>query len=136
MTAILTTPALDVGLITADLESQTRFYGEILGLKPAGSVEIPNVGTITRFSVGHSTLRLMVPAADPVRPSRAGGFAGSIGIGYIGLRIANLAEVVDAVTASGVRVVVPIRVIRSGVQVALVEDAEGNTVELMQDDAS
>lgn len=135
MTAELTTPALDVGLITANLDAQIRFYGEILGLAPAGNVEIPNVGTITRFAAGHSTLRLMVPATDPSPPSRTGGFSGTVGIGYIALRIANLAELIDEVSAAAFRIVVPIRFLRPGVQVALVEDADGNIVELMQDNA-
>lgn len=136
MTATLATPALDVGLITANLATQSRFYGDMLGLKPAGSVEIPNVGTITRFMAGHSTLRLMVPVADPATPSHAGGFTGTIGIGYIALRVTNLAEVIAQITAADFKIVVPIRVLRPGVEVALVEDADGNTIELMQDDAS
>ncbi|MEZ5709818.1 MAG: VOC family protein [Blastomonas sp.] len=136
MTIELTTPAIDVGLITSNLAGQTRFYGEVLGLAASGSVEIPHVGTITRFAAGQSTLRLMVPEKAPASPARDGGFVGTVGIGYIALRIANLAEMVKRVEDAGFVIAIPIRTLRPGVEVALVEDADGNTVELMQESAS
>jgi glyoxylase I family protein len=136
MVAKLTNPQLDIGLVSADIAGPTRFYHDVLGFPLAGSVGIPNVGQVTRFQVGNSILRVLVPIAAPVRSRGEGGFSGTVGIGYLALKIGNLAEIVDRVAAAGFAVTVPIRTLRPGVQVALVEDADGNTVELMEEGAA
>lgn len=136
MSARLAAPQLDIGLVSADIAGPTRFYHEVLGFPLAGSIDIPSVGQVTRFQVGNSILRILVPIAAPARSLAEGGFSGTIGIRYLALKIANLAETVDRVAAAGFAVAVPIRTLRPGVQVALVEDADGNTVELMEDNAS
>jgi predicted enzyme related to lactoylglutathione lyase len=129
----LTQSCLDVGIVTNDLEGQIRFYGETLGLSARGSVDIPGMGTITRFSVGESMLRLLVPLQPAAATASEGGFAATQGIRYIALKIAGLAEVVGRIEAAGFRITVPIRELRPGVRVALVEDGDGNTVELMEE---
>ena len=136
MSARLAAPQLDIGLVSADIAGPTRFYHDVLGFPLAGSVDIPGVGQVTRFQVGNSILRVLVPIAAPARPPAGRGFSGTIGIRYLALKIANLTETVDRVAAAGFAVAVPIRTLRPGVQVALVEDADGNTVELMEDNAS
>lgn len=128
----LTHPALDVGIVTHDLAGQTRFYADVLGLPVTGSVDIPNVGAITRLAVGESTLRLMVPV-NPAQPApQAGGFAGTQGIRYLVLKVSGLAETVDRIAEAGFAIAVPLHELRPGVRVALVEDSDGNTVELME----
>jgi glyoxylase I family protein len=136
MVAILTNPHLDIGLVSADIAGPTRFYHEVLGFPLAGSIDIPGVGQVARFQVGNSILRVLVPVAAPARSEAKGGFSGTVGIRYLALKIGNLAETVDRVAAAGFVIAVPIRTLRPGVLVALVEDADGNTVELMEDAAS
>ncbi len=136
MVAILTNPQLDIGLVSADIAGPTRFYHDVLGFPLAGSIDIPGVGQVTRFQVGNSILRVLVPVAAPARSETKGGFSGTVGIRYLALKIANLAETIDRVAAAGFAIAVPIRTLRPGVLVALVEDADGNTVELMEDAAS
>ncbi|OCC25735.1 bleomycin resistance protein [Croceicoccus estronivorus] len=127
---------LEVGLVSNDIEGQTRFYSETLGLPVEGNVEIPQVGRITRFRAGGSVLRVLVPLTPAAGASREGGFAGTEGIRYIALKVSNLAELVQRVTDAGFNVVIPIRTLRPGVDVALVEDSDGNTIELMEEHAS
>lgn len=130
---ILAKPSLDVGLVTNDPVGQTRFYGDTLGLPNAGSVDIPGVGTITRFAVGDSVLRLLVPIQAAAPESRAGSFAATQGIRYLALRITGLAGMVNRIAEAGYRIAMPLRELRPGVAVALVEDSDGNTVELMEE---
>lgn len=132
MAAILAKPQLDAGLVSTDVEQLSRFYGEVLGFPSAGSVDIPNVGQVTRFQIGDSILRVLVPLKPP-EAQAAVGFAGAVGIRYISLKISNLSDVVDSIKSAGFTVSVPIQTLRPGVQVALVEDPDGNTVELMEE---
>ena len=134
MTVILAGEQIDVGLVSAAADGPLRFYHELLGFPLAGSVQIPNVGHVTRIQVGHSVLRVLVPEKMPAPPPGSDGtFSDRVGIGYLALKIANLSETVDRVAAAGFAVTVPIRTLRPGVRVALVEDADGNTVELMEE---
>jgi glyoxylase I family protein len=126
--------SLDAGIVTKNPQAAQRFYGEVLGLPLAGELEIPNYGLVRRYTVGDSTLRVFVPTAEPATEGSREGFASQTGIRYLTLSITNLEQVVAEVEAAGFRVPVPIRDLRPGVRVAQVEDAEGNTVELMQED--
>jgi catechol 2,3-dioxygenase-like lactoylglutathione lyase family enzyme len=129
-------PALDVGIVTSALSDQVRFYSQLLGFPSAGEVEIPGVGTIHRLAAGSSILRLMVPENAPAKAPDAGFFTGMEGIRYLAIRVSDLAELVGRIEAEGFRVLVPTRELRPGVQVAIVADADGNAVELMEDNAS
>ncbi|ABQ68209.1 VOC family protein [Rhizorhabdus wittichii] len=135
MAARLAKPSLDAGLVSNDLDGLIRFYNGVLGLPLAGSVDIPNVGQVTRFQVGDSVLRVLVPL-DPAQPPPAGPrFSSTAGIRYLALRIGNLAETVEQVAQAGFTIAVPLHTLRPGVRVALVEDADGNTIELMEESA-
>ncbi len=136
MTAKLACDQIDVGIVSAAIEGPLRFYHELLGFPLAGRVEIPNVGQITRIQIGNSVLRVLIPVKPPAPAARGDVFSDRVGIGYVALKISNLSETVHRVVGAGYIVSVPIRTLRPGVRVALVEDADGNTVELMEQDAA
>ena len=127
--------ALDAGIVTIDGERAAHFYGEVLGLPLAGEVRLPDIGLIRRYAAGDSTLRVFVPDTRPQRESSRDGMASQTGIRYLTLTSSNLDETVAAVTAAGYKVPVAIRDLRPGVRVAQVEDADGNAIELMQQDS-
>lgn len=133
MAVTLAKSFLDAGIVTKDPENAHRFYGEALGLPLEGENEIPQYGTVRRYSVGDSTLRVFIPLQLPVSEGSRGGFASQTGIRYLTLYTSNLDEAVAVVEAAGFKVPVPVRELRPGVLVAQVEDADGNTVELMQE---
>ncbi|MBP8926436.1 MAG: VOC family protein [Pseudomonadales bacterium] len=127
--------ALDAGIVTVDGDRAAHFYGEVLGLPQAGEVQLPGIGLVRRYAIGDSTLRVFVPQARPQREGSRDGMASQTGIRYLTLMISNLDEAVAAIAAAGYKVPVAIRVLRPGVRVAQVEDADGNAIELMQQDA-
>ena len=49
---------LDAGIVTRDVESLSRFYGDLLGLPLAGEIRMPGIGLIRRYAVGSSTLQI------------------------------------------------------------------------------
>ena len=126
---------LDAGIVTRDLASAARFYGEVLGFPLAGEITLPGIGLVRRYAVGESTLRIFVPEVPPAHEDRREGFAGRTGIRYLTLAIANLEQSVAAVAAAGFRVPMAPKELRPGVRVAQIQDGDGNTIELMQHDA-
>tara|TARA_R110001592_G_scaffold363371_1_gene685478 strand:- start:87477 stop:87887 length:411 start_codon:yes stop_codon:yes gene_type:complete len=128
----LTRSCLDAGLVTCNEAAAVKFYGEVLGLPPAGELAIDGIGIIKRFQVGESTLRIVVAESEPAMKASTDGFMSQTGLRYITLMIGNLDETVAAVKASGFRVPVDVMTLRPGTRVAQVEDADGNTIELME----
>jgi catechol 2,3-dioxygenase-like lactoylglutathione lyase family enzyme len=124
---------LDAGIVTKDPDMAHRFYGEALGLPLGEEREIPGYGTVRRYAVGDSVLRVFVPVTEPATEGSRDGFASQTGIRYLTLYVRNLEQVVAEVEASGFRVAVAVRDLRPGVRVAQVEDADGNAVELMEE---
>jgi glyoxylase I family protein len=133
MRAVLQKPLLDAGIVTTDLAAAHRFYGELLGFPVVGEVEFPGVGFIRRYAVGDSTLRVFVPQTPPASAGSRDGFASQTGIRYLTIYVSNLEALVAALAEAGFKVPVPVRELRPGVAVAQVEDADGNTVELTQE---
>ena len=133
MSAILQKPLLDAGLVTTNLAAAHRFYGELLGFPVVGEVEFPDVGFIRRYAVGDSILRVFVPQTLPAAEGSREGFASQTGIRYLTIYISNLEAVVAALADAGFKIPVPVRELRPGVLVAQAEDADGNTVELTQE---
>ena len=133
MTVILSKPLLDAGIVTSNPKSAHRFYGEVLGLPLQCEVEIPQYGTVTRYEVGDSVLRIFEPLQAPSSEGSREGFASQTGIRYLTLYISNLDDAVAAVTAAEFQVTTAPRDLRPGVRVAQVQDADGNTIELMEE---
>ncbi|MBW2939906.1 VOC family protein [Zhongshania aquimaris] len=132
MPVILAKPVLDAGIVTKDMESAHRFYGTTLGLTVAGEIDIPSYGLVRRYTVGDSTLRIYLPTKEPNSEGSRNGFATQTGIRYLTLYVCNLDDATDAVKNAGFKIAVAVRELRPGVRVSQVEDADGNTVELME----
>ncbi len=131
MQAELTVPALDLGVVTADAERTLAFYRDTLGLVPDGQVSFPGLGVLHRLRCGHSTLKILALEDEPAARAPAGGFAAATGFRYCTLHVANLDAVVAECRERGHAVVVDVRPLRPGVRVAMVEDPDGNAIELM-----
>jgi glyoxylase I family protein len=133
MAVKLSKRVLDAGIVSKDPETAQHFYGDVLGLPLQGEVDIPQYGTVIRYSVGDSVLRVFVPLQTPASEGSREGFASQTGIRYLTLYISNLDEAVAGVEAAGFKVTTAPRDLRPGVRVAQVEDADGNTIELMEE---
>ncbi len=131
MAVVLTRSGLDLGIVTADAARALAFYRDTLGLAPDGEVSFPGVGTVHRLRCGESRIKIL--AADPAPPARApgGGFHAATGFRYCTLAVANLDEIVAACRASGATIPVEPRPLRPGTRAAMVEDPDGNTLELI-----
>ena len=124
--------AIDIGIITQDIEAMLSFYRDAVGLEFEAAIPFPGGGTMHRFKAGDSIVKIieLEPAAAAHAPPR--GIRGATGYRYWTLHVDQLAASVEPLGAAGYRVVVPPREIRQGVSIAIVADPDGNWVEFLE----
>lgn len=124
-------PAIDLGIITNNLEAMLSFYRDTLGLELEATIPMPGGGEMNRFKVGESIVKIIETDPKPEVEAAPGGIRGATGYRYWTLHVNDLAAAVAAVKEAGHKVVVPEKTIREGVTIAIVADPDGNWVELL-----
>ena len=117
--------------MTDDAARALAFWRDTLGLVPDGELPFPGVGIVHRLRCGASTVKLLALEKPPAARAPRGGFSAATGLRYCTLTVANLDALVDECRARGYAIPVPVRPLRPGARVAMVEDPDGNTVELI-----
>ncbi|SNR65401.1 VOC family protein [Blastococcus mobilis] len=130
MTVELTKDSIDLGVVTKDPAACLAFYRDVLGLKDLGESPMPG-GTMHRLGCGTSVIKLISPRKPPAAEAPPGGLRGGTGYRYWTISVSNLPEVVAAAESAGHPVVVPPTELRPGVSIAMIEDPDGNWVELL-----
>ena len=124
--------AIDIGIIAKDIDAMLAFYREALGLEFEAAIPMPGGGTMNRFKVGDSIIKVI--ELDPKAPLEAppGGIRGASGYRYWTIHVDNLEECVATIESAGHKVVMPAKKIREGITIAIVEDPDANWVELLE----
>ena len=124
--------AIDIGIVAKDIDAMMNFYGEVMGLELEGSIDMPGGGTMNRFKVGDSVIKVI--ELDPAAPADAapGGIRGATGYRYWTITVGNLEACVAKAAEAGAKIVVPAKVVRAGVTIAIIADPDGNWVELLE----
>jgi catechol 2,3-dioxygenase-like lactoylglutathione lyase family enzyme len=124
---------VQIGIVPTDLEASLHFYRDVLGFEYLGPVPVIEGRILHRFAVDGGILKLLEqPASSPppaVSP-RPGAFQTATGIRWITLHVDDL----DGYTERCREQVwqVGTTEIRPGVRFAIVEDPDGNAVELVE----
>ena len=84
--------------------------------------------------MGESVVKIVQLERAPPADAPPGGIPGATGYRYWTIHISNLAAVVEICERAGHKVIVPPKVIRPGVTIAMIVDPDGNWVELLQAD--
>jgi catechol 2,3-dioxygenase-like lactoylglutathione lyase family enzyme len=127
-----TKDSIDLGIITTNGPAMLAFYRDVLGLAHQGDMPMPTGGTMHRLLCGTSLIKLVVPDKDPKNRPAPGGLAGGTGYRYWTVTVSNLDEVVAAAQRAGRSIPIPRRKVRAGVEIAMIEDPDGNWVELLE----
>ena len=93
---------------------------------------MPGGGKMTRLKCGSTVIKLVVQGRPPKASAAPGGLAGATGYRYWTITVDNLAEATRACADAGYKVAVPVTEIRPGVSISMIEDPDGNWVELLQ----
>jgi catechol 2,3-dioxygenase-like lactoylglutathione lyase family enzyme len=125
--------AIDLGVVVRDKDAALKFYRDTLGLKPVGEAAGSQPGiVVVRLACGDSQIKLWTGAKPSATAPAGGPTASSTGNRYWTIHITNLDEMVAASKAGGYKVAWEPREVRPGVRVAMIEDPDGNWVELLE----
>jgi catechol 2,3-dioxygenase-like lactoylglutathione lyase family enzyme len=128
----LTKDSIDIGIVVKDPAASLAFYRDTLGMELVGEGPMPFGGTMYRLMCGSSTIKLVHLVNEPPAGAPPGGIAGGFGYRYWTISVSNLEEATAAVASAGYKVAVPVREIRDGVSISIVEDPDGNWVEFLR----
>lgn len=123
--------SIDLGIVTTNGPAMVGFYRDVLGLVPEGELKMP-FGTMHRLLCGTTVVKLVVPDKAPPAKPAPGGLAGATGYRYFTVTVSNLDEVVAAAQAAGRAIPIKRTKVRDGVEIAMIEDPDGNWVELLE----
>ena len=128
----ITKESIDIGLVTDNIDAMNAFYQGTLGLELEAVLDMAGGMQMTRLLAGTTVVKLVTFPTAPEGNNPPGGLAGGRGIRYFTITVDNLEEAVKECTDAGYANPVPIRESRPGVNIAMIEDPDGNWVELLQ----
>ena len=123
--------AIDIGIITNNLDKMLAFYRDSLGLEVESVIDMPGGGVMHRYKAGDSIVKVIETDPSPKVDAAPGGIRGATGYRYWTLHVTDINELVNSLQAEGVEIVVPVKTIRDGITIAIVADPDGNWVELL-----
>jgi len=127
-----TSDAIDIGIVTTNDIEMLNFYQNLLGLKKEVEIPFPGLGLVNKLSFGSGYIKILVLENDPTNINPTGNFSTSNGIRYVTINLSNLDEILESCNANNINIINPGTVIRPGVTVAIIQDPDGNLLELMQ----
>lgn len=123
--------AIDLGIVTRNPDEMVAFYRDVLGFIEEPSTPFPMGGVMFRLWCGDSLIKIVAPDPAPEQAPVAGAIANATGYRYWTMRVNNLADIMAQCETAGAKVVVPLREVRPGVTIGMVEDPDGNWVEFV-----
>jgi len=127
----LTKNSIDLGIVTKNGEAALKFYRDTLGFTHEGDIPMPGGGTMHRLLCGESLIKIVELDKAPAAEAAPGGIRTATGYRYWTISVSNMTDVLKACEEGGYKIAVPETEIRPGVTIAMVEDPDGNWVELL-----
>jgi lactoylglutathione lyase len=136
---------LELGLCVDDLERSIAFYRDFLGFTFVSSIETSAEAAIASgfANDGYTVVRLQLPTGERLKLFKPGGILdparararplSRVGFAYLTLIVADITVLMARLAAKGfpARSLTPYR-LRDNVLVALIDDPDGNVVELVE----
>jgi predicted enzyme related to lactoylglutathione lyase len=128
----LSKDSIDLGIVVSDEATALAFYCDTLGLPKIGEADM-GIGTMHRLMAGTSMIKIWVMKDGISGKAPTGGpRAGVGGNRYWTMSVSNLDEMAASAKDAGYKVPTPPTEIRPGVRIAMIEDPDGNWVELLE----
>jgi catechol 2,3-dioxygenase-like lactoylglutathione lyase family enzyme len=128
----LSKSAIDLGIVAESAEPMLHFYRDTLGLELEATLPMPGGTTMYRLTCGETVLKILIHEQTPTTSAAPGGPRGASGIRYFTLSVSNLSEMTETCREAGYAVPLGPLEIRPGVNIVMIEDPEGNWLELLE----
>lgn len=126
----LVKPALDVGLVVADVARAEEFYGTVLGLKKAGTLPLPGGAKLHRFVSGITDVKLIEPVGAEL-PKHEGGIQTGVGIRLLTFFLPDLDALSERAVAAGIAKPAVLGQKGRG-RLMFLFDPDGNQIEILE----
>ncbi|WP_018504296.1 VOC family protein [Parafrankia discariae] len=126
----MTLQRIEVGLVSID-ESLAEFYAVTFGMERLPAIEA-GPGVVHRLRASGIVIKVMVPKRAPATTEPATRFFAATGLRYITLYSDDLDGIVERATAHGGKVTHGPSAIGPGVRIAVLQDPDGNAVEVVE----
>jgi catechol 2,3-dioxygenase-like lactoylglutathione lyase family enzyme len=123
--------AIDIGIITNQLDAMLGFYRDDLGLEVEAVIDMPGGGIMHRLKAGDSVVKIIETNPRPELEAAPGGIRGATGYRYWTLHVSDLEQELARLKDAGHDIMVGPKQVRPGVSIAMVADPDGNWVELL-----
>jgi len=132
MTLSLVKNSIELGIVTKNPEPMLKFYRDTLGLELALELPMPGGGTMYRLNCGDCIIKLVVHGQAPEAEAVPGGINGATGYRYWTVNVDNIEQAVKTCEDAGYKIAMPLTEFMPGVTITMIEDPDGNWVELVQ----
>ena len=128
----LLAPAVEIGVVTTNLDAMVAFYEGCLGLPFQGDLDFPG-GTMKRYALGSNVLKLVTLDEPPAAPAVPGGGPAQAGIRYITALVTSVTAAQQQIADAGYEIAQPAAEFAPvpGMGWMFVADPDGNWVELV-----
>ena len=125
---------IDVGIVVADMAVSLQFYRDFLGLPVVGEVNTSLIGKgrMVQLRLGESLIKLVQMEQQPMMKS-PNGIPTAYGFRYITLLVEDINLIMAQADQGGFIIAMPIRLLGNGAKIGMVEDPDGNIVELVEE---
>ncbi|MBT3533595.1 MAG: VOC family protein [Rhodospirillaceae bacterium] len=125
--------SIDIGIVVRDGDAAMKFYRDTLGLEHVADTPFPGGGTMHRLMCGTTLVKIVEKDETPEKADNTGGPYAASGIRYWTITIQDLNAMTEKFRAAGYTVAVEPKEVRPGVQISMIEDPDGNWLELLED---
>ncbi len=126
--------SIDIGIVVRDGDAAMKFYRDTLGLEHVADTPFPGGGgTMHRLMCGTTLVKIVERDEAPEKADNTGGPYGASGIRYWTITIKDLDGMTEKFRAAGYNVPVEPKEVRPGVRISMIEDPDGNWLELLED---
>jgi len=133
MSIELAKDSIDIGIVVRDGDAAMKFYRDTLGLEHIADTPMPGGGTMHRLMCGTTLVKIVERDEPPEKADNLGGPGGASGIRYWTITIHDLDAMTAKFSDAGYTVPVAPREVRPGVRISMIEDPDGNWLELLED---
>ena len=129
----ITKDSIDLGIVIKEEERSLHFYRDVLGLPYQTKLDMPGGMVMHRLLAGTSVVKLLVLPKTPAAEAAPGGIVGGTGLRYFTISVSNLEQAVASASQADAKIAISPREVRPGVTIAMIEDPDGNWVELLEE---
>jgi predicted enzyme related to lactoylglutathione lyase len=123
---------IDIGIVVRDPEACLPFYRDVLGLKFLFDFDLPTGSHMWQLAVGECVVKLVSHKATPEAANPPGGSSGGTGLRYWTMGVDDIDAAIAPCEAAGAPIPLPVTELMPGIRIAMIEDPEGNVVELLE----